>query len=306
MNRALKLTRIAVSLAVLLLLTAALTLPALTVPGLTQGLEDVQLTVAVMSFSLFIFVIWLIVTLLFGRIYCASVCPMGTLQDIAARAARMSPQLRQKGRYRYSRPRNGLRYIMLIAMMICLMGQYYAVASVIDPYGAYSRICQRLFAPAADAVLSALGSPEGRAVAATWASTLIAAMTLGVVAVIAARRGRLICNTICPVGTTLGLVSRFAIFQIDIDTDRCIHCGRCEDVCKGECIDLRDNVVDGSRCVNCFNCINVCPNDAIHYTNRRKQLSDTMMQPITGPFARPKGTTANAAGSSTCQKNSRS
>ncbi|MCM1483709.1 MAG: 4Fe-4S binding protein [Muribaculaceae bacterium] len=300
MNRALLLTRIIVSTAVMLLLTAALTAPMLAVPGLTQGLEQIQLTAVVMSLSLFIFVVWIIITLVFGRIYCSSICPMGTLQDAIARAARMGKSA-HKRRYRHHAPQNRLRYIMLVAMMVCLMGQYYTAASIIDPYGAYARICSTLIAPVAEGITPLWAEQGTRAAVATWSSTLIAAVTLAAVAVTAARRGRLLCNTVCPVGTTLGLVSRFSIFQIDIDTDKCIQCGRCEDVCKGECIDLRDHVVDGSRCINCFNCINVCPNDAIYYTGRRKQLSDPMMQRIPAPFkSRPR--TAHGATGATCSK----
>lgn len=300
-GRMLKTTRIVVSAAIFLLLTGALTYPVLAVPDLTEGLERIQLTMAVMSMSMFIFVVWLIITLVFGRVYCSSVCPMGTLQDIAARAVRLD---RRKPRhYRYSRPQNQLRYIMLVAMMVCLMGQYYVASSVIDPYGAYSRICASVFAPAAGLDTPMWSATSTRVAVATWASTLLAAVTLAAVTVTAARRGRLACNTICPVGTTLGLVSRFAIFQIDIDTDKCIQCRRCEEVCKAECINLTDHTVDGSRCVNCFDCLTVCPNDAIHYTNRRKQLSDPMMQRIPDTFRRAAGTSPQSAGASTCTDN---
>ncbi len=68
-----------------------------------------------------------------------------------------------------------------------------------------------------------------------------------------------ICNTLCPVGTILGCVSRNSAMRIDIDTDRCIQCRRCEHVCKAECIDMQSHVVDMSRCVVCFDCLPCAP-----------------------------------------------
>ena len=82
-------------------------------------------------------------------------------------------------------------------------------------------------------------------------------------------------------------MSRFSILQMDIDTDLCINCRKCEDVCKGQCIDLTDHVVDGSRCVNCFDCVDICPNRAIRYTTRRHRLSTPLMQRVSGLAKRP-------------------
>lgn len=36
-------------------------------------------------------------------------------------------------------------------------------------------------------------------------------------------KGRLYCNSVCPVGTLLGMMSRIALFRISIDENTCIH-----------------------------------------------------------------------------------
>lgn len=300
MNRGLRMIRIVVSATLFLLLTAGMTLPvAISSDALIfTVLERIQFVPAVMGFSLFIFVVWLILTLVFGRIYCSSVCPVGTLQDIASRAVRLCG----RRTYRYSKPQSRLRIVMLLVMLVCLLGQYYVAVSVLDPYGAYARICTRIFAPMVEGAMPLWNSTGVRMSVAIWGDTLLAVVTFGVVVLIAARRGRLVCNTVCPVGTTLGIVSRFSIFQIDIDTDKCVQCGRCEEVCRGQCIDLTDHVVDGSRCVNCFDCLTVCPNDAIHYTSRRKQLSEPMMQRIPDAFGRQDGATLGKSTGNACSE----
>ncbi len=268
----------------------------LMIPVVAEWLESLQLIQTAMVFSLYVFIMWLIVTLIFGRVYCSTVCPLGTFMDIMSR--RGSTTMRST--YHYSRPLNHLRYSALVVTLVCLMGGYFIVATLLDPYAVWARIDESLLRP----LYTLIGFvPDPHYDNRQWWTAAgvnvatVSVMSIGVAIVLllaiaqaAWRKGRIVCNAICPVGTTLGFISRFAIFQIEIDTDKCIQCRRCENVCKAECLDLIDHVVDGSRCINCFNCINVCPNDAIHYTPRRKQLSIPMMQKISGL------TTANQCG----------
>jgi len=75
--------------------------------------------------------------------------------------------------------------------------------------------------------------------------------------------GRKYCNSVCPVGTLLGLISKVSVFKIKIDQKSCTSCGSCLRVCKAECIDLKNHVVDFSSCIACYNCINSCPESGI-------------------------------------------
>lgn len=61
---------------------------------------------------------------------------------------------------------------------------------------------------------------------------IVAAVMLVLVVVLAARNGRTYCNTICPVGTVLGFFSRFALFRITIDKEKCNGCTLCARNCK--------------------------------------------------------------------------
>ena len=301
MNRFLKILRIAASLLVFLIITAALTALPLAVYPFAQWIEKIQFLPAVILFNLVIFVGWLIITLIFGRIYCSSVCPIGTLMDIFSRTRMIvSPRV-----YRFSTANSRIRNIVLIGVLICLMAGSMTIPIIITPYSAYCRICCDLFQPLYS-LISGSESTTGMAwwnnvvskALAGWASTSVAAISLVIIAILSAAKGRILCNSICPVGTTLGFISRFSIFQFDIDTDKCTNCRKCEYVCKCSCINLNDHVVDGSRCVNCFNCVNVCPDDAIRYTFRRKQLSIPMMQSVKPILPEP--TLENSAPPHTC------
>ena len=61
----------------------------MSVPAMASWLSDIQLFPAAMAFAFATFVSWLIVTLIFGRLYCSVACPLGVFQDICARLPRI-------------------------------------------------------------------------------------------------------------------------------------------------------------------------------------------------------------------------
>lgn len=99
---------------------------------------------------------------------------------------------------------------------------------------------------------------------------IIAVVTFIVLAVLAWRNGRTYCNTICPVGTVLGFLSRFSLFRITIDESKCNRCGLCSRKCKAACINGREPRIDYSRCVACMDCIETCQHGAIGFRMREK------------------------------------
>lgn len=225
-----------------------------------QWVLHTQIVPAVLAGSAICTVLWVIITLSVGRIYCSTVCPLGTLQDAASRCALFTGQ---RKRYSYSPPLNALRFPVAAIVGACLFAGITVVVDLTDPYATYARIVNAVCRPLA------IGA----------GSLAAASLLLAVVGITAWRRGRFICNTVCPAGALLGFLSRSPVWRIDINTDKCIHCGKCEDVCKAECIDLKTCVVDTSRCVMCLNCTAICPNEAITLRRGRYRLSTPMMQP---------------------------
>lgn len=227
--------------------------------GIHCLLARLQFGVAVMAFSLFWICLWLGVTLLFGRIYCSTVCPMGALMDMSAWL------LRKKNAYfKYSAAQNSLRLAFLAAVVICGVFGVKSFVNIFEPYSAFARIITACVRPAAISL-------SGLIVAAATAVTVIAFAT---------RRGRLLCNTACPVGTILAAPARISLYHPDINTDLCTGCGICADVCPSECINLDSHTVDSSRCVVCFKCMDRCPAGAITYRRGRHQLSIPLLQQV--------------------------
>lgn len=273
-GRVAKLTRVAVSAVMLLLMTILITSLETRVAGALGWVSRIQLVPLALSGAVTAVVVWLVVTLMFGRVYCSSVCPLGVVQDCFSHLSRITRKRRIHHPYHYSLPFTRLRYVLLTLVAGCAVVGVALPLSLLDPYSAFGRIGSELLRP----VVQWLGGAP--VIVASWMAFGIAAATLVVVGWMSFRRGRLFCNTICPVGSTLGIFSRYSLFHFEIDTDLCVNCRKCEKVCKSECINLNDHVVDGSRCVACFNCVDACDSDAIRYTTRRKKLALPMMQRI--------------------------
>lgn len=261
MYKSLRHLRIALSL----LFAAGLALAALdaamgaTIVG--RLLLRTQLVPAILAGSAMWIVVWVVATITFGRVYCSTVCPLGTLMDAAARCGRMAGK-GASARYRYLPPRNGVRFLMptIVAAALCLGCT--AVAKFTDPSYIYSKIVIAVARPFA----IGFGSLAG------------AFLAFVLVSCVAWRSGRVLCNTVCPAGGLLGLLSRAPIYRVDINTDLCTHCGKCEDACKAGCINLKDCTVDNSRCVMCMDCTAACPDSAIIVRRGRYTLSTPMMQ----------------------------
>lgn len=284
MNKLLRIVRIVVSLAVFLILSLGLAFPLIALlPGVFNFLVGLQFGQAVATMSLTVFVIWTLVTLVFGRIYCSTVCPMGTLMDFSAGCRRLTARGRRRV-YRWSEPNNVMRYGMLVLVVGCVVGGLMLLPELVEPYSAFTQIVDGFVTPIVGwALPDSIGREMiSRVAALTVASSMMATFLFAATVLIAYQNGRALCSTVCPVGTILGLISRYSILQIDIDTDRCTNCRRCEYACKAHCINLESHVVDSSRCVECFDCLAVCRDDAIHYTTDRKRLSQPMMQKIKG------------------------
>lgn len=242
-----------------------------------------QLVPALVGLNLGVVAILGMLTLAVGRIYCSVLCPLGIYQDGVNWLHRrlMSKRSRRQGRTfqtARTRWRWGVAAVWLVLLGAAALGAWSAAyASLLDPYSAFGRMANAFVRPvgvAANNWFAAIAEERGSyAFAAMEFSPLsivviaVAAVTLLAVTVVAWRGGRDYCNTVCPVGTLLGCLSRHAWLRPVVNEDACNHCRTCERQCKAQCIDGKTSTIDYSRCVDCMDCITACPHGAITFSH---------------------------------------
>ena len=241
-------------------------------------LAKIQFLPAVLALNIGVVLFLIILTILFGRIYCSVICPLGVFQD----AISWVSGKRKKNRFRYSPAMKWLRYGVLAVFIIAMIVGLNALAILIAPYSAYGRMVSALFAPVwqwGNNLLAYFAERAGSYAfyevdvwIKSFSTLVIAVVTLIVLIILAWRNGRTYCNTICPVGTVLGFISRYSIFKPVIDTSKCNGCGLCARNCKASCIDAKAHKIDYSRCVVCMNCLGKCKKGAIKYTRRIPEI----------------------------------
>lgn len=181
----------------------------------------------------------LIVTAVFGRVYCSTVCPSGLFQELLTVVFRRK-QKPQKNR--------ALKYFIAAAAFGSAIGGSALILRRIDPYAPF--------------VSAASGAAFGLA--------FLAVLTVPVWF-----KGRWFCTNLCPVGAVLGLISKHARNKIAVDADKCVSCGLCAEKCPAGCIDFKSKTVDNEMCVKCFKCLNVCRRKAVRYGKTAKENAPT-------------------------------
>ena len=244
-------------------------------------MPKLQFLEAILALNVVVVVALIVLTLVFGRIYCSVICPLGVMQDLFGWLGKKA----KKNRYTASKEIKWLRYPVLVVFLIALVAGIGTFVQVLAPYSAFGRIATNLLQPvwqAGNNVLADIAEHYDSYVfyeTNIWIKALpslvIAAVTLIILAILAWRNGRTYCNTICPVGTTLSFLSRFSWLKIHFDTEKCRNCSLCTKNCKAACIDYKNHTVDYSRCVVCGDCIESCKFGALEFSRGSRETSTT-------------------------------
>jgi len=272
-----RITRMVIEVVMLL----GITLMLCDITGLTHRwlswMAGIQLMPALLSLSVVIVVVWIVLTLLLGRVYCSTICPLGGMQDVFAHLGHNYRKRHQKAKgphtgYRINRRwlRLGIAVAFFVLLAVPMTG---VLAHLLEPYSAYGRIASSLIAPLYEWVNNGLAALarhyqsyliyETPVMVNSWIVLSVAAATLLILSIWAALRGREYCNTICPVGTMLSWLSRWTIIRPVINTDKCTNCGGCGRKCKANAIDTLNHRVDMAQCIDCYDCMDYCKQGAI-------------------------------------------
>ena len=261
-------------------------------PEIVNGILYFQFIPSILKFINLIgvatagFIFVLILTFLFGRVYCSTFCPLGTLQDISNFFGK---KFRKRKFYKYSKPYNWFRYSFLTLIVVFLLFGSILFANLLDPYSNFGKIISNLVRPVYYFLNNVLAGIMQKfevfifykvdIKSYSWLSFGFSLFLLILVIRLSMKKGRLYCNTVCPVGSFLGLISKVSFFKIRLDHTLCNSCGSCGAVCKAQCIDTKNREVDFSRCVGCLNCLTVCPGNGVKF-DWRKNPKESSIKPL--------------------------
>lgn len=243
-------------------------------------LAKIQFLPAILALNFGIIIALILFTFLFGRLYCSVICPLGVFQDIVIWFSKKF----KKNRFEYKKEIKWLRYsILLIFILLTTIGINY-IAMIIAPYSIYGRIASNLFAPVYQLInnlfayfaerVNSYAFYETDVYIKSLSTFIIAIMYFVLIVVLSWTKGRIYCNTICPIGTLLGIISKYSLLKLRINEKKCVNCKLCSYNCKSSCIDISNHTIDYSRCMTCMDCINKCKNNAIAYKLKNKDYEN--------------------------------
>lgn len=237
-------------------------------------IAKIQFAPAVLALSAFA-VVTVVLTLIAGRVYCSVLCPLGIMQDVIIFFRKLFGK-KFFGGYPADKSLAVRRYMRFGFLGAFIGGGFLGLHFVwLEPYAIYGRIVSFLLSPLYRAGNNALASwAEQNSNYVFYAventlpcvgAILVSVSFFVVIAALTLWKGRLWCNTVCPVGTILGFLAKFSYFKMKIDGSSCVKCGACEKICKSQCIDVKNGKVDFARCVGCFDCTAACPKKSITF-----------------------------------------
>ena len=204
------------------------------------------------SLSLFVTGFLLTVGVIFGRIICGYVCPMGLLQDLLYKIK--TPKL--KVRLNYAKY---IKYAVLVIFVFLLPITVRNELSGLGEPWFCKFICPSGTIFGAFPLLAANDFLRGMA-GRLFVST--AALTVGI-AVLSAVTYRFFCRVLCPLGAIYSLFNKLAFIRMFCDKKKCVSCGDC----KKACLLYIDPVEtpNSPECVRCGKCISACSVQALGY-----------------------------------------
>ena len=145
-------------------------------------------------------------TLLVGRIYCSVLCPLGILQDLL---------MVFKRRFAFQGTYRRIKYPVLALLAGLACGGLMLPLAFLMPSANFVSIVNNVFREVCAKVFYCFDLPIGAVTVHPALGGFISAWIVFILLAAAVRwRGRIYCNTLCPVGALLSLVSRFSRWKI--------------------------------------------------------------------------------------------
>ena len=205
-------------------------------------------------FSFYVLGLIMLFGLVLGRLVCGFLCPFGLVQDLLHKIPVKKIKVNEKA----DRVLRYLKYVVLAVLVILLpilirddfnMGETW-FCRLVCPAGTMAGIPLIMANPVLKSIIGFLFS---------WKMCLLLIVLISSTLI-----HRPFCRYLCPLGAIYGLFSRFSLYQMQLDKDKCIGCGKCEQSCPMQVKCTKD--INTAECIRCGKCKAACPVHAIDST----------------------------------------
>jgi polyferredoxin/formate hydrogenlyase subunit 6/NADH:ubiquinone oxidoreductase subunit I len=228
----------------------------------------------------------LLLTLVFGRIFCGWICPLGTLNQFVGYLRRRATKPAQRPRDLH-RTGHRLKYYILTGLLISSIFGLQLVGWM-DPISLTVRSMTTSVLPGLQYGLSSL-LDSGLLLNWGWLSSGIepvyrlaennlfffemphfrGSLFIGILFLLILGMNlyetRFWCRYLCPAGALMGFFSKFQIFRLEMKEGSCSSCKLCTVDCEGAADPLVKDGWRASECLMCWNCIPVCPSSGLEF-----------------------------------------
>ena len=204
------------------------------------------------SFSYYITGFLILLGVLLGRFICGFLCPFGWLQELLHKIPTKKLSTKKL------KPLTYLKYVILAVMVVLLPAIIVSDVGIGDPFFCKYLCPQGVLEGAIP--LSAVNAGIRAALGSLFTWKLAVLLTVVVLSVLFFRP---FCKWICPLGAFYALLNKVSLFQMKVDKNKCVSCGKCARVCKMD-VDVT-KTPNHTECIRCGMCISTCPTDAVQF-----------------------------------------
>ena len=204
------------------------------------------------SFSYYITGFLILLGVLLGRFICGFLCPFGWLQELLHKIPTKKLSTKKL------KPLTYLKYVILAVMVVLLPAIIVSDVGIGDPFFCKYLCPQGVLEGAIP--LSAVNAGIRAALGSLFTLKLTVLLTVVVLSVLFFRP---FCKWICPLGAFYALLNKVSLFQMKVDKNKCVSCGKCARVCKMD-VDVT-KTPNHTECIRCGMCISACPTDAVQF-----------------------------------------
>lgn len=204
------------------------------------------------SVSMYIFGFLVLVGMLLGRFVCGFLCPFGWFQELINKIPFKKFSTKKLRVLTY------IKYIILAIMVFTLPAVVTNEVGMGNPFFCKYICPQGVLEGAIPLAIvnTSIRNTLGRLF--TWKLGILLAVVFASLVWY-----RPFCKWLCPLGAFYGVMNKFTLLGMKVDSKKCVSCGKCARICPMD-VDVTKSP-NHAECIRCGKCVKSCPTDAIRY-----------------------------------------